>query len=388
MGGRFFSTKASAIRTLLREGSIPSHTCGDTLAILANCASSASVTSDESDALSMYLNERILGMGTYQAFQVLGILARHRGPISRKISLDHLRESYISNPLESSMSPSQFVRGLEYLAELHGNSWDPVSLLRDHRKLKQWLLTSSGPDELLGLVKLGVLRDTPVQTILGAVGKSRMRNRTYFATFFHLGPSIVDSIPIPSTISIHDVPDLVGGWAAWDREILRDVVDGLLENGNFAQLSPHGVQRLLWCLTAQGIHSRVWNSLLAVANRCPWEKLYMKEQTLMSMDPDYLPPYPLRFPHMGSGRIHGVVSRLYTELGELLGPRNLVQNSTVAGRYRVDLAVNGRHFQNVVPYTSDPLYRVFKKHFRRLVPGVQEVAPCASAEHVISGIAS
>lgn len=374
------SNSPSVVRTLLQSRSIPSHSPDDVVAILANIG-----TLD--DDFSKYLHERIYGMNSMQAFQLLTILHRSTGfhAIIDKFDFRVLVDSLCTDVLGSGMVVSDTVHALEYLAALQGSNWEPDYVLKHRTRIVDWIQESASVDETIRLAKIGISSMEAVRTAITRSTNSGRDLSDSQKCKLALYSGIYDFLPDPNQpIPTTCLPDLLGAYASGDsaNHSNLELVLSMLP-ASIHQLSPQACQQLLWSLTALGVSRDLWETILTICSRKPWVYTYMREQTLMAMHPTHEPSYPVRFPIWGAQKVCKALDRLDSGLISLYGKDHVQRDVVIRDRYWMDIRIRNDIFLSIVPYFTDPMYRIYRRHLQNLLPLAHfEVYPDDSVETI------
>ena len=345
---------------MLTSRSIPSHSSHDIVAILSN-----TMGAKFSPLVSEILSKRLMGIHPTNIFQIINTVYRHRSRAIVPVSLlNQLLSGLVDEFGEDSLDSAAIVRGIEMIAEMVGQGFDPLELMHSPTVLR---IISDPTTPVPLLVRL--------YSIGGVTGSFNLRSRISgtvsdydLARIAYLtgDTNALDQIKAPT--SPDTFPYILQAIAAWDLDtkyiptISPEVV---------ARLSPHQAQVSLWSGLAAGLKLSQLDFLESVANRELWKSHSMHEEYKMSTISDYVPRYPARIPQMGAERKHRISKHIRNILEESMGMK---VTRTSSASHAFDICARDLFYMDVVTYPDDPKYKIHKKFINSTLPVIEILA--------------
>jgi hypothetical protein len=296
------------------------------------------MTKAESDSLFQHLESRILGFDSLHTFQLL-VCMNDRSIVPPSSIVNDLHETLLGDV--SRLSLDELLKGMELLGGLQGYDWDPEKVFFEP-SVVQKLAQIKKPNDLIRLCNLGVYLDSTPEEPLSPLQASKL------AMYLNM-PSLIQH-PFNSAT----LPYYLATCAAWSHSLVDNFEQSLLRS-----LSPDQAQLSVWSLLACGCSSsspaveKLWKQ----ASLGMWTNLAMKHQCMQKMDPDYVPPYPIRIPQFASNRRR---NRISEEIASLPSTLSVRQNARV-NNHLIDIEIDGSRLIQICTVPRDPFFQIHSR---------------------------
>ena len=363
MSLRWMTTSRTQTKSALKlcvEKSIPIHKPRDLIAVFADPIAATASREDYMSLISR-VESRILGFGQMDAFQLLNCLDRYaHTAVPPRSLVGDLRDCLLSGSSSNRnvLSPIEFVRPLEIIANFNGPTWDPVSASTSPPVIS--VVANSSIDSLIRLCRLGMV-STP--GLVDRVDNLRKKATPLQAAKLAMYLSDPSLLPNPSeSVPIGTLPYVLQFFAAGGGESLPAAWYDYTTAAAPA-MDPVQAQLSVWSLLALGYipTDPLVSTLYHAANLADWHCIPMKQQCMMGMDPFYRPPYPVRIPQFASTRKSDRVDSILRTLRDRGAMAE--KDPVVDDKYFADLRVNDKYVL-VNTVSTDVRFKIFK----RLIP--------------------